>query len=177
MSAQKLDRILVACRVGDAAGAHPIFDAAGSSLWPGRWNTGAGPLIYAGEHHSSAVPEKHVHGNGHMPPNQHWIEITVPPGVSCEMFSTAHHPGWGAEDCFVSRAYGEAWQRSRRSLLLIVPSVVARVERNLLINDSHPEARQVTHSLHQPIWWDKRLFPASDASPEVAAVKKRRTKS
>lgn len=176
MSAQKLDRILTAYRIGDPAGAHPIFDATGSKLWPGRWNTGVSPMIYTSEHYSTAVLEKLVHGNGHMPPNQHWIEITIPPGVSYEMLSTAHQSGWEAEDCLVSKAYGEAWQQSKRSLLLIVPSVVARMERNFLINDSHPEARQITHSLHQPIWWDKRLFSAPAAPPAAAAVTKRRAK-
>lgn len=160
MSAQTLDRILTAYRIGDPAGAHPIFDATGSKLWPGRWNTAASPMIYASEHYSTAMLEKLVHGNGHMPPNQHWIEITIPPGVPYEVFSTAHHSGWEAEDCLVSKAHGEQWQRSMRSLLLIVPSVVARMEQNILINDSHPEVHRITHGLHQPIWWDRRLLVA-----------------
>jgi RES domain-containing protein len=162
-----LDRILTAYRIDDPAGTYPIFDSIGSRLWPGRWNTAASPMIYAAEHYSSAMLEKLVHGNGHMPPNQHWIEITIPPDVSYEVFSTAHHPGWDAEDCLVSKAYGAAWQRSKRSLLLIVPSAVARMENNVLINDSHPEARRITTSLHQPIWWDKRLFPGPATSERM----------
>ncbi len=167
MSAQRLDRILTAYRIADPAGAYPIFDATGSKLYPGRWNSAASPMIYTGEHYSTAMLEKLVHGNGRMPPNQHWIEIAIPPGVSYEVFSTAHHPGWDAEDCLVAKAHGEAWQHSSRSLLLIVPSVVARMERNILINGLHPEIRQVEPSLHQPIWWDRRLFQAS-AVPKPA---------
>ena len=102
--------------------------------------------------------EKLAHGKRHMPPNQHWIEITLPPGVSYEVFSQAHHPGWDAEHCLVAKAHGEAWQRSGRALLLVVPSVVARMERNVLVNPTHPELGRITHRLHQPIWWDKRLF-------------------
>jgi RES domain-containing protein len=169
VNAQTLDRVLTAYRIGDPAGAYPIFDSTGSRLWPGRWNTAATPMIYAAEHYSSAMLEKLVHGNGRMPPNQHWIRITIPPGVSYEVFSTASHSGWDAEDCLVSKAYGAAWQRSKRSLLLIVPSVVARMENNVLINDSHPEAHRITISLHQPIWWDKRLFP----DPAARVVPKR----
>jgi RES domain-containing protein len=89
--------------------------------------------------------------------------------VSYEVFSTAGQSGWDTEDCVVSKAYGAAWQRSNRSLLLIVPSVVARMENNVLINDGHPEARRITTSLHQPIWWDKRLFP----DPAARVVPKR----
>jgi RES domain-containing protein len=59
----------------------------------------------------------------------------------------------------VSKSFGEAWQQSVRSLLLIVPSLVARMENNILINGSHPEFNRITTTLHQPIWWDNRLFP------------------
>jgi RES domain-containing protein len=60
-----------------------------------------------------------------------------------------------------AKAYGEAWQAARRSLLLIVPSVMARMEHNMLINSEHPEFRQVRHGLHRPVWWDRRLFERS----------------
>lgn len=115
-------------------------------------------MIYASEHYSTAMLEKLVHGSGHMPPNQHFVEITIPPGLSYEMFSAAHHPGWERADGSVSRAFGETWQAEGRSMILIVPSVVARMERNILINPAHPQFGAITTGLHQPIWWDKRLF-------------------
>ncbi len=160
--AQTLDRILTAYRIGDPDGAYPIFDATGSKLWPGRWNTRVSPMIYTSEHYSTAMLEKLAHGNGRLPPSQHWIRITVPPGVSYEVFSIDHHPGWAAEDCRVGQAFGEAWQKSRRSLLLLVPSVVARMERSVLINEAHPEATRLERGLHQPVWWDRRLFDGLD---------------
>ena len=158
MTAQTLDRILTAYRLADPDGAYPIFDATGSKLWPGRWNSPGSPMIYTSEHYSTAMLEKLVHGNGRMPPRQHWIEIRIPPGVSYEVFSEAHHPGWDAEEGLVCKAYGEAWWRAARSLVLIVPSVVARMERNVLINPAHPELSKIEYGLHQPIWWDSRLF-------------------
>ena len=165
MTAQILDRVLTAYRIGDPAGAYPIFDATGSKLWPGRWNTHGSPMIYASERYSTAMLEKLAHGNGRLPPNQHWIAITIPSGVSYEVFSTAHHPDWAAEDCRAAKAYGDAWRRSKRSLLLVVPSVVARMERNILVNDAHPDLHRITRSLHEPIWWDRRLFPPPPVQP------------
>jgi hypothetical protein len=55
--------------------------------------------------------------------------------------------------------------------LLLVPSVVARMGRNVLINPEHAEFPRVTHSLHQPVWWDRRLFrsPAKLRQRRVAA--------
>ena len=158
MSAQKLDRILKAYRIGDPAGAHSIFDAAGSKLYPGRWNTPTSPMIYASEHYSTAMLEKLVHGSGQLPPNQHFIEILIPNGISYEFFDPKNLPRWDDPIPDTSKAFGEAWQNSHRSLLLIVPSIVARVEPNFLINPDHPEFPQITYSLHKPVWWDDRLF-------------------
>lgn len=158
MTAQTLDRVLACYRIGDPKGAHPIFDATGSTLSPGRWNTSACPVLYTSEHYSTAMLEKLVHGSGHMPPNQHYIEITIPNGLSYEVLNPASLPDWAMAAAASSKAYGDEWQRQKRSLLLIVPSVVARVDRNFLINPEHPEFGRVKAGLHQPIWWDERLF-------------------
>jgi len=161
VTAQSLDRGLVAYRIGDPDGAYPIFDAAGSKLYPGRWNTPASPMIYACEHYSTAMLEKLAHGSGSLPPNQHFIEIAIDAGVSYEMFSEAAHPGWDRADMAVSKPYGEAWLQAGRSAILIVPSVVARMERNILINPAHGDFARIRHDLHRPVWWDARLFSAS----------------
>jgi RES domain-containing protein len=115
-------------------------------------------MIYASEHYSTAMLEKLVHGSGSLPPNQHFIEITVPNGATYEVVTAAHLPGWDHIGGAASKKHGEAWQQSKGSLLLLVPSVVARMETNILINAEHPEFPQLTCSLHQPVWWDSRLF-------------------
>ena len=158
MTAQTLDRIIRCYRIGDPNGRHPIFDATGSTLAPGRWNTGETPLIYASEHYSTAMLEKLVRGNGILPPNQHYIEITIPNQLSYEILNEAALPGWAERDMSASRAFGSAWCLEKRSLILMVPSTVARIERNVLINPQHREFPRISHSLHQPVWWDDRLF-------------------
>ena len=156
--AQALDRTLTAYRIGDPDGAYPIYDATGSRLYPGRWNTPATPIVYASEHYSTAMLEKLAHGSGRLPPNQHFIEITIDAGVSYEVFSPAHHPGWDLPGARVAKAYGQAWAIERRAAILIVPSLVARMDRNVLINPAHPDAAHIRTGLHQPVWWDQRLF-------------------
>jgi len=156
--AQTLDRVLTSYRIGDPRGAYPIFDATGSTLYPGRWNTPASPMIYTSEHYSTAMLEKLVHGSGQLPPDQHYIPITIPNGISYEVLDTAALPGWYLESCATSKPFGQTWQQQKRSLLLIVPSVVARIEKNFLINPEHPEFSHLTTGLHQPVWWDRRLF-------------------
>ncbi len=158
MTGQVLHRVVTAYRIGDPNGAYPIFDATGSRLFPGRWNRPASPMIYTSEHYSTAMLEKLVHGSGSLPPNQHFIAITIPNGLTYEVAGPDQLPGWYDADCDVARAFGHAWQQARRSLLLFVPSVVARPEQNILINPDHPEFPQISHGLHQPVWWDSRLF-------------------
>jgi len=102
--------------------------------------------------------EKLVHGSGDLPPNQHYLEITIPNGVTYENPNVAALPDWHLETCATSKPFGDAWQRSKRSLILIVPSVVARIERNFLINPEHPDFPRLSATLHTPVWWDKRLF-------------------
>jgi len=125
VTAQTLDRVLKSYRIGDPDGAHPIFDETGSKLYPGRWNTRASPMIYTSEHYSTAMLEKLVRGNGRLPPNQLFIEILIPNGISYDVLTPAHLPGWDEVTPSVSRQYGESWQRQQRSLILLVPSIVA----------------------------------------------------
>jgi RES domain-containing protein len=108
----------------------------------------------------TALLEKLAHGNGALPPNQHFITITIPRGLTCEAFSPTSMPSWDNIPATVSRAFGDAWQLEQRSLVLIVPSVVARIERNVLINPAHPKFRHITTTLHEPVFWDRRLFGA-----------------
>ncbi|MCG5486567.1 MAG: RES family NAD+ phosphorylase [Sinorhizobium meliloti] len=158
MSAQILDRTLLAFRIGDPKGTYPIFDATGSTIAPGRWNTPASPIIYSSEHYSTAVLEKLVHGSGRLPPNQHYVEITIPRGLTYEVFSPPGLPGWDTMPPTVSKGFGEQWCLERRSAILLVPSVVARLDRNVLINPTHPEFPEIQFSPHQPVYWDRRLF-------------------
>lgn len=157
MSGQTLDRSLTAYRIGDPDGAYPVFDATGSRISPGRWNTPDAPIIYASENYSTAMLEVLVNGSGVLPPNQHFIQITLERGVAYETFSVDRHPDWAAATS-VTRSFGQSWVAENRSAILFVPSAVARMERNILINPGHPDFRHIRAGLHQPVWWDQRLF-------------------
>ncbi len=159
MTAQTLDRTIKAYRIGDPNGRFPIIDATGSTLYPGRWNTIDTPLLYCAEYYSTAMLEKLVHGGGRIPANQHFVEITIDAGASYEAFATAANPDWDSAVPTVSRAFGADWVSKKRSLLLLAPSVVARMERAVLINPDHPEFRhKIRWGLHEPVYWEKRLF-------------------
>ena len=53
---------------------------------------------------------------------------------------------------------GRTWYGEGRSALLFVPSVVARMERNIIINTRHADFEGLTVGPETPVWWDRRLF-------------------
>jgi hypothetical protein len=36
--------------------------------------------------------------------------------------------------------------------------IPARLERNVLINPVHPDAKGFTYTMPEPVWWDERLY-------------------
>lgn len=129
-------------------------------ITPGRWNGPDTAIIYACEHFSTALLEKLAHGGGLMPPHQHFVRITIARGLTYEVFSPPALPGWDEPKPIASKAFGERWCAEKRSLILIVPSVIARLDRNILINPAHPQFARIATSLHEPVFWDARLFAA-----------------
>lgn len=93
-----------------------------------------------------------------MPANQDFIEITIPNGVSYEIFRIAAHPGWDSRNERICKTFGQAWYEEKRSALLLVPSIPARLERNVLINPAQPDAKSIAYTMPEPVWWDERLY-------------------
>ncbi len=150
---------MCAYRIGDPNGRYPIFSADGAASNPGRWHQISDRVIYASENYSTAMLEKLVYYNSVMPPGQHFLKINIPTGTSYEVFSPASVPDWAAMNKRAAQIFGHTWYKEKRSCLLIVPSVVAREERNVIINAQHPDFNRITTGLEEPIAWDQRLFP------------------
>ena len=148
---------LTAHRIGDAAGAYPVYSPEGARRTGGRWSAPGQAVIYASEHYSTALLEKLVR-LGELPPGQHSVEITIPGGTSYEVVTPDTVPGWYERGGASARRFGSAWIEEARSAVLLVPSVVARVERNVLINPAHPDAAAIHAGLETPVRWDERLF-------------------
>lgn len=147
-----------AYRIGDPAGKYPVYSGEGASRLQGRWHERGQEVIYASEHYSTAMLEKLAHFNGVLPPNQHFVEITIPAGTSYEVVTKDIIPDWALPDSISARAFGSKWLKQVRSAILIVPSYVAREENNVLINPRHEQFRSIEPKLEQPVWWDLRLL-------------------
>lgn len=158
MTHRVLPEPVTAFRIGDPAGAYPIWSDGGARLSSGRWHEAGARVIYASEQYSTAMLEKLVHFQGEMPANQHFLEISVPAGVSYEVANVDLIDGWSHPSGENARIFGRNWHNESRSCVLFVPSVVARMERTLVFNTRHGDFAKIRPGLETPIWWDQRLF-------------------
>lgn len=138
----------------------PLLDGTGAFRAGGRWNSRGRFVIYAGLGFAVALLEKLVRTRiGKVPRGQQFAELFIPGGIAIEEIGAADVPGWNDPGYGASRAYGDAWYDTGRSAVLIVPSHPAMgYERNILINQLHPQFSEIRASRPRPVIWDGRLF-------------------
>lgn len=148
-----------AFRIGSSA--YPLMDGSGAaSTDTARWNSRGRFVIYAAEHYSTALREKAAQVNSvRLPRSLLYTRIDIPPDASREEVAPDDLPGWAADDRLQSQRHGDRWYDERRSLVLIVPSLVAPgLERNILINQHHPQFSQLAASPAAAIRCHPRLL-------------------
>ena len=124
----------------------------------GRWHERGGRVIYASEHYSTAMLEMLARWNGPPPANQHFVRIEIPQGTTVEVIEPEDLPDWHLAGSPTAREVGHAWYARGESAVLLVPSVVARMDRNVIINADHPDFPRLLPGPETPVWWDERLF-------------------
>ncbi len=147
-----------AWRIAD--GRFDPFSPVGASLVGGRWNSPGLGVIHASRSYAGAMLECLAHaGIGRVPRTHVALEIAIAESVVVERHEGSDLPeGWDHADLRVARAFGDAWIRVQRTAVLVVPSVVARREGNVLINPRHADFSAVAAGAPEPVVWDARLF-------------------
>jgi RES domain-containing protein len=138
---------VIAYRIGSPA--HPLLDGSGAATsGDARWNSQGRYVVYAAEHYATALLEKAAQLNSpKIPRSLVYVRIEVPAGASVEEVPPEDLPGWDSEHKTDSQRFGDRWYDEQRSLILFVPSLAAPgLERNVLINQHHPEFAGVTAS-------------------------------
>ena len=125
-----------------------------------RWNGRGRFVIYASEHYATAMLEKTAQLNSiKIPRTLVYVRIALPPDVTVETLEADGLAGWDDDNRAASRQYGNRWYDERRSLALVVPSLAAPgLERNVLINQRHPEFTRVKASTPRPVSGQPRLL-------------------
>jgi RES domain-containing protein len=146
-------RIASSKHIGDLSGE-------GARLHGGRWNHRGTAVIYTSEARSLATVELVVHVSFSFAPadlKMATIEVPDEPAPE-EMDVAALPPNWRDFPAPPELAdLGTSWARSRRSLLLRVPSAVVEYEHNILINPAHPDITRVVLAKVEDFRVDHRL--------------------
>lgn len=134
----------------------------GAEKTGGRWNRPGRPMVYCSQTIALSCLETVVHLNaGDLPLNKFLVRIEMPESVwhSREQWTANELPvGWNAvPEGKVSLDIGDDWLQSKRSALLVVPSVIVPEEQNVLINPLHSAAKKIKAFRVRSWFYDQRL--------------------
>lgn len=143
--------------------AYADLSGRGGEFADGRWHTRGRPVVYCAGTAALAVLEVRVHLDlplDLLPDDYVLMKIDAPDELEAQRVPVRDlAKGWreprGEALC---RAVGDAWLRAGSAALLSVPSAIVEVERNLLVNPRHPDAKHVRVDEILPFGWDERLF-------------------
>lgn len=131
------------------------FNGEGARKHGGRWNSKGIPCVYASYSASLALLENLVHFELDTAPSLYLYS------VECDdlLIESAQSlkKGW-EDDLAYTQNLGLQWQQLKLKLVLEVPSVIVRHEKNYIINPEHNDFSSLKIKEHGQFDPDKRLF-------------------
>jgi RES domain-containing protein len=146
----------------------------GARRYGGRWNSKGVAVLYCATSESLAMLELRVH-SPHPYPRTRWrFAIEVPDDALTSVAVEELPRGWDNLPAGpASKRFGDAWAAVSSSLGLLVPSVVASEEKNLMLNPLHPRFQEVRVLSKQRVVLDKRLYSVPPKRRSSAQRKKK----
>jgi len=124
----------------------------------GRWNSVGFPVVYTSMTISLSLLELLIYNATYKElRNNHLMKLEVSELLATNMPQINVKPEW-QKDIGYSRFIGDSFLRSKKSLLLKVPSAIIPEEYNVLINPLHPDIKKVKIADASPFQFDTRLF-------------------
>jgi RES domain-containing protein len=147
----------------------------GARRYGGRWNSKGIAVLYCALSESLAMLELRIH-SPHPYPRTRWrFAIEVPDDALTTVTIEQLPRGWDTLPAGpASKRFGDYWVQRRASLGLLLPSVVASEEKNLLLNPSHPRFQEIRIISKQRVMLDKRLYSVPTKSRSSAHKKARK---
>lgn len=137
------------------------LSGAGAAITGGRWNDRDVPALYLGMTPAICCLESFVHAAGRpsLPMAITSFDLPVDPGLYFEPEAEDLPQGWQSMPMDrPSMAFGTAVLQAGQYLGLIVPSAVLPLERNIILNPSHPAMRDVLIVEVFDFTYDERMF-------------------
>lgn len=134
------------------------YSGVGAARRGGRWNSRGLAGAYAASSRALAVLEYLAHIDRDLAPTDlNLFGADLPDDI--EALKTKLPHGWARIPAPPAlRSAGDTWLRSKRSLALLVPSVLVHDEKNVLVNPSHPRFREIRFHKPVPFALDSRLL-------------------
>jgi RES domain-containing protein len=136
------------------------FSGEGARRYGGRWNSPGVPVVYTAENFSLALLEIMVNvSNSHIPVDMVYATVDIPDDVALDTLDPNVLPAnWfeypAPAEC---QRLGDRWAASGSSVGLRVPSAIARIEKNVLLNPAHRDFARLTIGESDTLSIDARL--------------------
>ena len=140
---------------------HADLSGAGGLRFPGRWHNKGIPIVYLAESPALAMLEVLVHFEllpDDMPDSYQLLEVDYRERKGISRLAAEDLPDNWTTNVAHTRAMGDAWLVSMRSLLLKVPSAIVPHSANYLFNPRHPLAKDAEILTARRYPFDPRLF-------------------
>lgn len=150
----------IAWRIVQAHVAERAFTGEGARRYGGRWNSKAYAVVYTSSSISLAILEILVH----VPTYDMLEEYVYLPVEFDQKFVLALKPdelpdNWNTDPApHANKQIGDSWVKSRKSVILEVPSAIVPTEKNFLINPAHPAFSKLKIDKPIKLEFDKRLL-------------------
>lgn len=125
---------------------HATLNGGGGLRASSRWHTRGRQIVYCAPNPATALLEVLVHAEidvEDLPVSYRHLQIDAPNSTSIQSVSPEDLGLEGPFDIERSRRIGDAWLRSGRSALLLVPCVIVPATLNVLMNPQHPDSAQI----------------------------------
>jgi RES domain-containing protein len=125
-------------------------------------------MVYAASSLSLAILESLVNSTGSkLPPGMMYATADVPDDLARERIAIAALPAdWDVAPAPpILQSLGDAWIAARRTVALMVPSAVAKIEENALLNPQHPAYAKIAFGAPQMLSIDERLRSSTGSVP------------
>ena len=130
----------------------------GAKKLGGRWNSPGFPVVYTSTAISLSLLELFVYHTTYEVILVNVLMRIETPDIPVQSLSDNSLKQNWQKDIDYSRFIGNEFLKSKKSLLLKVPSVIIPEEYNMIINPVHPDFKKVKIIKAAPFQFDARLF-------------------
>jgi len=139
---------------------HNSLDGEGGRLYAGRWNSAGEPVTYLAASAAGALLEVLVHldlDDDELPREYTLLHVSASDTLTTPSLRVPTGEAWKSDET-ITRKLGDAWLKSRRSVLARVPSAILPETFNYLFNPLHPNASRIKITATHKALFDPRLL-------------------